>query len=209
MAIIISQKNLNDFPEEELLNMTITEIKALASELGYSITETKKADIISEFLTQQGEQYMYVDYEYYKTLYGDKALAENDFNRLSWDAEKEIDKATSGVDGVKKLKIAFPTDEYNAECVKRCVCDLIVYLSQLEKARNTMLNDGGIVSSKSAGNESISYSNIDTDVNKALASVEGKEKAVYSFITESLRGVTDANGVCLLYLGKYPTRIEV
>lgn len=35
--------------------MTITEIKALASELGYSITETKKADIISEFLTQQGE----------------------------------------------------------------------------------------------------------------------------------------------------------
>ena len=152
---------------------------------------------------------MYIDYEYFKTLYGENALAENEFNRLSWDAEREIDKATSGVDGVKKLKIAFPTDDYNAECVKRCVCDLIVYLSQLEKARNTMVNDGGIVSSKSAGNESISYSNIDTDVNKALASVEGKEKAVYSLITENLRGVTDANGVYLLYLGKYPTRIEV
>ena len=152
---------------------------------------------------------MYIEYEYYKSLYGDKALAENEFNRLSWDAEKEIDKATCGVDGVKKLKIAFPTDEYNAECVKRCVCDLIVYLSQLEKARSTMVNDGGIVSSKSAGNESISYSNIDTDVNKALASAEGKEKAIYSFITESLRGVTDLNGVYLLYLGKYPNRIEV
>jgi hypothetical protein len=33
--------------------MTISEIKALAEELGYSITKTKKADIISEFLTQQ------------------------------------------------------------------------------------------------------------------------------------------------------------
>ena len=35
--------------------MTVAEIKALASELGYSITETKKADIIMEFLAQQGE----------------------------------------------------------------------------------------------------------------------------------------------------------
>lgn len=34
--------------------MTIAEIKALASELGYKITATKKADIIAEFLEQQG-----------------------------------------------------------------------------------------------------------------------------------------------------------
>jgi hypothetical protein len=33
--------------------MTIAEIKALASELGYSITKTKKAEIIAEFLDQQ------------------------------------------------------------------------------------------------------------------------------------------------------------
>jgi len=33
--------------------MTISEIKALADELGYSITATKKADIITEFLAQQ------------------------------------------------------------------------------------------------------------------------------------------------------------
>ncbi len=33
--------------------MTISEIKALAGQLGYSITTTKKADIIEEFLTQQ------------------------------------------------------------------------------------------------------------------------------------------------------------
>lgn len=33
--------------------MTIPEIKALAEEAGYSITKTKKADIIAEFLKQQ------------------------------------------------------------------------------------------------------------------------------------------------------------
>lgn len=33
--------------------MTIAEIKALAAELGYSISKTLKADIINEFLTQQ------------------------------------------------------------------------------------------------------------------------------------------------------------
>ena len=82
---------------------------------------------------------MYIEYEYYKTLYGDKALAENEFNRLSWDAEREIDKATCGIDGVKKLKVAFPTNRYDAEVVKRCVCDLIDFLSQLEKATSSFL----------------------------------------------------------------------
>lgn len=33
--------------------MSIAEIKALAAELGYSITKTRKAEIISEFLAQQ------------------------------------------------------------------------------------------------------------------------------------------------------------
>jgi hypothetical protein len=33
--------------------MTIAEIKALAAELGYSVTKTRKAEIIQEFLTQQ------------------------------------------------------------------------------------------------------------------------------------------------------------
>lgn len=35
--------------------MTIAEIKALASELGYSITKTRKAEIIEEFLMRQEE----------------------------------------------------------------------------------------------------------------------------------------------------------
>lgn len=34
--------------------MTVSEIKSLADELGYSITKTKKADIVEEFLAEQG-----------------------------------------------------------------------------------------------------------------------------------------------------------
>lgn len=41
------------FTEEELTALTIAQIKALATERGYAITATKKADIITEFLEQQ------------------------------------------------------------------------------------------------------------------------------------------------------------
>lgn len=33
--------------------MTVAQIKALASEMGYTITATRKADIIAEFLAAQ------------------------------------------------------------------------------------------------------------------------------------------------------------
>lgn len=36
--------------------MTVAEIKALADSLGYSITATKKADIITEFLRLEEEE---------------------------------------------------------------------------------------------------------------------------------------------------------
>lgn len=42
------------YTAEELNEMTISEIKSLAGGLGYSITATKKADIVEEFLKEQG-----------------------------------------------------------------------------------------------------------------------------------------------------------
>lgn len=42
------------YTQDDLESMTIAEIKALAVELGYTITATKKADIIEQFLEQQG-----------------------------------------------------------------------------------------------------------------------------------------------------------
>lgn len=42
------------YTQAELQSMTVANIKTLASELGYSISATLKADIIAEFLAQQG-----------------------------------------------------------------------------------------------------------------------------------------------------------
>ena len=166
----------------------------------------------------------YVDYEYYKTLYGEKALAEADFKRLLWDAEREIDKTTSGVDGVRKLQVAFPTSDYDAEAVKRCAVELVNFLYKLEEAENNANSvgryteradgslQGKVVSSVSAGNESISYAvgkTSDTAISTAIKSVKDRELTVYAFIASRLSSVSDANGVNLLFGGRYPYRVEV
>lgn len=163
----------------------------------------------------------YVDYEYYKTLFGEKAILEQDFNRLVWDSCKKIDNATTGVDNVKKLKIAFPTDEDDAESVKRCVCELLTIAYKIEQAEARVetsqgyitLEDGTVMSkqvaSKSAGNESISYvtsgsSGTATLIDKCLADKEAQKQLYDDKIRNYLSGITDANGVNLLYMGIYP-----
>lgn len=166
----------------------------------------------------------YIDYEYYKSLYGEENISEIDFNRILWNAEREIDKATSGVDGVKKLQVAFPTSDYDAEAVKRCVVELVNFLYKLEEAERNANSvgqyteradgslQGKVMSSVSAGNESISYAvgkSIDTVISNAIKDLHSKDMAVYQFITSKLSGVSDANGVNLLFGGRYPYRVEV
>lgn len=41
------------FTAEDLNAMTVAEIKSLANDMGYTITATRKADIIAEFLEHQ------------------------------------------------------------------------------------------------------------------------------------------------------------
>ncbi len=165
----------------------------------------------------------YVDYEYYSELYGKQAISKTDFNRLLWDAEREVDKATSGVDNVRKLKVAFPTNEEDAEAVKRCVCALVDFLNQIETAERNANSvgqyteradgslQGKVVSSVSAGNESISYAvgkSSDTAISNAIKDLHSKDMAVYQFIESRLSGVSDANGVNLLFGGRYPYVVE-
>ena len=42
------------YTQEDLEALTIAQIKALAEEMGYTITATRKAEIIAQFLAQQG-----------------------------------------------------------------------------------------------------------------------------------------------------------
>lgn len=164
----------------------------------------------------------YIDFAYYKNLYKESELSETEFERFLWDAEREIDKATCGIDNVRKLRVAFPVDEYDAETVKRSVCALIDLLHQIEtteKAANSSIGfieradgalQGKLVSSVSAGNESINYAvgkNADTAISNAIKDSKSKDIELYRFISSRLHGIADANGVNLLYSGPYPCAI--
>ena len=164
----------------------------------------------------------YIDYEYFKTLYPD--IPEEVFNRLSWDACRKMDAATTGIDGVRKLAVAFPVDEYAAECVKRCACALVDVLNQMKQARENAAKASGytettnglqgkVISSISSGNESISFSSGTsgssvTAIDKALSDKAAEAQLYTDTIREYLSGVSDANGVNLLFMGRYPYRLE-
>lgn len=158
----------------------------------------------------------YVRQDYYAARYGE--IDTKDFERLSWQACRKLDGYTTGIDGVKKLKIAFPTDEEDAETVKMCACQLISTMAQIEAAEKSAASfrelqetenglRGAVISSITAGNESISYSTkavADTPIDKAAADKIYREHLMKEIIWEHLTGVTDANGVNLLYMGAYP-----
>lgn len=157
----------------------------------------------------------YINYEYFTSLYGTE-LSTTEYDRFAWDAFRKLDHYTTGVDGIRKLRIAFPVDELDAEAVKRCAAKLISIAAQVyaaeksaEAARgyNQTSNglQGKVISSVSAGNESITYSSGGvTIIDKALADKSILEKLYNDTIREYLSGVKDANGVNLLYMGSYP-----
>ena len=167
----------------------------------------------------------YIDYEYYKNLTGENSVSELDFNRLVFDACRKIDVMTTGADSVKKLKVAFPTEEESIETVKRCVVAVVDIMDQIEKAEENAKNAGGyvtredgslqgkVVSSVSAGSETIHYAvgnstGSSTLIDKALSDKTLQDKLFRDTISEYLSGVTDANGVNLLYMGRYPYRVR-
>ena len=158
---------------------------------------------------------MYIQYEDYKELYD--PVDEKTFARISYDACRHIDRLTTGIDGVKKLKTAFPTDEDAAEAVKRCTASVINFLIQLDALEKTASSvrgytetanglQGKVISSVAAGNESISFS---TEGTKTIADVSASDistrnQAISNIVYEHLSGVADSNGVNLLYMGQYP-----
>lgn len=166
----------------------------------------------------------YIDHSFYTSIYGD--IPEADFNRLLWDSQRRLDNETTGIDGYRKLQEAFPTNEYDNESVKRCLCKLVDTAKQIEEAEESARNARGyvqrtdgsyqskIVASASAGNESISYASGSssatiTAIDTALANFSEREKLYHNIIVESLMGIKDANGINLLYMGRYPHIEEV
>lgn len=153
---------------------------------------------------------MYADREYYNSLY--EEIDAQTYNRVGWQAAKLLDKYTTGIDGVRKLQKAFPSDLDAQEAVKRCECALVNLLLQIEQTEKAgaiaTRADGtltiGAVSSVSSGAESISYAAGNTAINTAAADNSARERLISSTVREYLSGEKDANGVNLLYMGVYP-----
>ena len=161
---------------------------------------------------------MYITYEQYTELYNH--MDEKLFNRLAFDACRVMDIHTTGIDNVKKLKLFPPTDEHDAMAVRHCAAKVINLLHQIQEAeesaslvRGYESTDQGIrgrvISSVSAGNESISYatgSSTATAIDEAVKDKGAREKLLADTVRESLSGISDVNGVNLLYMGPYPRR---
>lgn len=145
---------------------------------------------------------MYVDYAFYKTLYG-TTVDETVFDRIIWNAEKLVKNAVTGVDGRCKLDFAFPDVAYDAEAVKRCECALVNIMAKIEKAE-TEAEGNKTVKSVSAGNESISYDTGSGLIGKVLSNKSAQARLYADTINEYLRGTKDKNGVNLLFGGAYP-----
>jgi hypothetical protein len=159
---------------------------------------------------------MYITYSEYTELYA--PVDEKVFNRLAFNASRYIDRLTTGVDGVKKLRVYFPVNEDSAITVKHCAAEVINILWQIQDAEATAAMgrgyiqtesglQGKVISSVSAGNESISFSTGGTQktvIDSAVSDPSIGDRLICKTIRKYLSGVQDANGVNLLYMGVYP-----
>ncbi len=161
---------------------------------------------------------MYITFSDYCNLTGTELTDKRIFDSLCFEACRVMDIHTTGIDNVKKLKKFFPTDEADAEAVRFCAAKLVNTLYEIHQAelaaamsRNYTQTDHGIrrqiISRIEAGNEAISYSetkNGNTVIDTAVSDRTEKKKLLAGIVSDYLRGIEDANGVNLLYMGMYP-----
>lgn len=160
----------------------------------------------------------YASAEDFATLYPDESAGT--FERYAFDAQRAIDDATMTIDGTKKLRVAFPTDEEDAETVRRCMCAVVFQLSKIDEARAAATAAGtyvatesgyhaGTIRSISAGGESITFgddSGTESDIAAAAKSQSAAKQYIAGIIRGYFAGTRDGNGVNLLYGGFYPGR---
>lgn len=160
---------------------------------------------------------MYIEYEDYIQWFD--PIDQTIFNRLAFEACRVMDKYTTGIDGVRKLRDYFPTDEADAETVKFTAAQLVSFLYKCHEAEQTATAGRGytetengirgkVISSVSAGNESISYATSSTAnataADEAVRDKSSMDKTFFLTVRNGLTGVVDCNGVNLLYMGVYP-----
>lgn len=163
---------------------------------------------------------MYITYTAFKASYPDTTISEADFNRLGFRAQRVLDDLTTGVDGVRKLEVAMPTEPYARECVERCLGELIHVSAQVEATRAAgaaVKQDDGTVASSgalasiSSGAEAMTFASgsaVSSAIREAAGSAAAERQLYAATARLYLDGIEDANGVRLLFGGRYPVALK-
>ena len=161
----------------------------------------------------------YTDFEFYATTYHGNVVPEADFPRIA-------DRAIGFLDVITfdRLVDGLPSDERAATKVQKAVCAVSDHIYELELAQkqaNAAALAGassgtsggatsGVIASRSAGSESISYASLSdtasgaknwSAVYQAAGDEEATNNLLYSAARLYLTGVRDDKGVLLLYAG--------
>jgi len=142
----------------------------------------------------------YATYEFYKTKYFGDIMDEESFSKWMELAGRQLDSYTD-----RRLQSAFPEDEYTREQVALCVCELAEKMLEtdryLKASAITENGTSGMVKSISAGSESITYATGETVYAGVLKDQNSLNSFYYAVVTKYLTGLTDADGIHLLYAG--------
>lgn len=149
----------------------------------------------------------YVTWAEFATMYAD-AMTQTEFDRIEYDAETIVDNWVLTVDGVNKLRVAFPTKAEDVEAVKRCVMAVTFALKEMEDYEKKSISETGIVASVSSGTESMSFQRGGSMLAKATADGESRDKYFLAIGRRYLAGHADKNGVNLLFGGFYPVVLK-
>lgn len=159
----------------------------------------------------------YASDEFYTEVYGGKAVPEDDFPKYAEQASDFIDVMT-----FDRLSDDFPTDERQAKRIRKAVCAMAEKLYQIDLAQQqaiagasgsttTTTESGtttGVVTAKSAGNESISYATpqqmgASAKEWSAVFSAAGNAQATNDILLKTalpyLMGVKTSKGIPILY----------
>ena len=161
----------------------------------------------------------YTDFEFYATTYHGNVVPEADFPRIADRASDFLDVIT-----FDRLVDGLPSDERAATKVQKAVCavsDKLYELELAEKQANAAALAGassgtsggatsGVIASRSAGSESISYASLSdtasgaknwSAVYQAAGNPKETNKILEGVARLYLAGVKDDKGVLLLYAG--------
>lgn len=149
---------------------------------------------------------MYSTSQFYVEEYFGDIIPENEINKYLSRASDELDTLTYG-----RLIKAYPTEQIYDEKVQKAVCAVAECLYKIEEQRKAVASridtDGkytGPISSIKAGEESVSYTSVNSSssvYSAAAASKEVQNQLIAETATRYIANVPDANGINLLYAG--------